>query len=92
MRTPSTLALTRQNLPALRTEFTETDNRCALGAYELAPAGDDAVVSIFASGSEVEIAHEREGTLEANGHPTRVVSVPCIDLFACNNPRITATR
>jgi len=81
MKTPSTLALTRQNLPALRTEFT-ADNRCALGAYELAPASDDAVVSIFASGSEVEIAMNAKEALEANGHPTRVVSVPSIDLFA----------
>jgi len=80
-RTPSTLALTRQNLPALRTEFT-ADNRCALGAYELAPASDDAVVSIFATGSEVEIAMNAKDVLEANGHPTRVVSVPSMDLFA----------
>jgi len=80
-KTPSTLALTRQGLPALRTDFS-SDNRCALGAYELSPAGDDAVVSIFASGSEVELAMKAKETLEANGHPTRVVSVPCIDLFA----------
>jgi transketolase len=80
MRTPSTLALTRQNLAAVRSEY-ETDNRCALGAYELSPAGDDAVVSIFASGSEVEIALAAKATLEANGHPTRVVSVPCMDIF-----------
>ena len=78
--TPSTLALTRQNLPALRTEFS-ADNRCANGAYELAPASDDAVVSIFASGSEVEIAMKAKEALEANGHPTRVVSVPSLDLF-----------
>jgi transketolase len=80
-KTPSTLALTRQNLPALRTEFS-ADNRCAHGAYELSPAGDDAVVSIFASGSEVEIAMKAKEALEANGHPTRVVSVPSIDVFA----------
>ncbi|TCD15459.1 transketolase [Oricola cellulosilytica] len=78
---PSTLALTRQNLPALRTEF-DKDNRCAYGAYEIASAADDAVVSIFASGSEVEIAVQAKSALEANGHPTRVVSVPCLDLFA----------
>src|SRR5690606_10550868 len=54
-RTPSTLALTRQNVPALRTGFSE-DNLCALGAYELATASDEAQVTIFASGSEVEIA------------------------------------
>ena len=77
---PSTMALTRQGLPALRTEFDE-DNRCATGAYELADASGDAAVSIFASGSEVEIAMEARAALEANGHPARVVSVPCLDLF-----------
>jgi transketolase len=77
---PATLALTRQNLPAVRTEFDE-DNRCASGAYELSPASDDAVVSIFASGSEVEIALAAQAALEANGHPARVISVPSIDLF-----------
>jgi transketolase len=77
---PATLALTRQNLPAVRTEF-ETENRCATGAYELAAASDDAKVSIFASGSEIEIALEARDKLEANGHPARVVSVPSMDLF-----------
>ncbi len=66
--TPSTLALTRQNLPALRTEFS-TDNRCANGAYELAPASDDAVVSIFASGSEVEIAMKATGSPRSQRPP-----------------------
>ncbi|MAZ16016.1 MAG: transketolase [Ahrensia sp.] len=80
MQTPSTLALTRQNLAPVRSEY-ETDNRCALGAYELSAASDDAVVSIFATGSEVEIALAAKEALEANGHPTRVVSVPCMDIF-----------
>ncbi|WP_421857352.1 transketolase [Oricola sp.] len=77
---PSTLALTRQGLPALRPEF-DDENRCATGAYELADASGDAVVSIFASGSEVEIAMEARDALEARGRPARVVSVPCLDLF-----------
>ena len=78
---PSTLALTRQNLPALRHEA-EEENRCALGAYELATAGGDAAVTIFASGSEVEIAMAAREKLVAKGHATRVVSVPCMELFA----------
>lgn len=78
--TPSTIALTRQNLPAVRLTMTE-DNLCAQGAYELSAASDDAVVSIFASGSEVEIALQAQEQLQANGHPTRVVSVPCMDIF-----------
>ncbi len=80
VKTPSTLALTRQNLPALRTEFTE-ENPCRLGAYELATADGEAEVTIFASGSEVEIAVAARAQLRRAGHPTRVVSVPCFELF-----------
>ncbi len=78
--TPSTLALTRQNLPTVRTEHVE-ENLSALGAYELAPASDDAAVTIFATGSEIEIAMQARADLEKRGHATRVVSVPCMDLF-----------
>ena len=75
--TPSTLALTRQNLPALRTEFV-TENLCRYGAYELVPAeGGDAEVTMFATGSEVEIAVAARRLLQDRGHPARVVSVPC---------------
>ncbi|MFK5978459.1 MAG: transketolase [Rhizobiaceae bacterium] len=77
---PSILALTRQSLPALRLEYTE-ENVCAQGAYELAAASDDAKVTLFASGSEVEIAMNAKETLEDEGIPTRVVSVPCFELF-----------
>lgn len=78
--TPSTLALTRQGLPTLRKNY-EEDNLCALGAYELMTASDDAKVTIFASGSEVEIAVKARSELENKGIPTRVVSVPCFELF-----------
>ncbi len=77
---PSTLALTRQNLPAVRTEH-EDENICAYGAYELKLASDEAAVSIFASGSEIEIALAAREQLETAGHPTRVISVPCVELF-----------
>ncbi|MGB3537629.1 MAG: transketolase [Mesorhizobium sp.] len=80
-KTPSTLALTRQNLPALRTEYV-AENLCGMGAYELAAAeGGEAAVTIFASGSEVEIALGARKVLQEHGHPTRVVSVPCFELF-----------
>src|SRR5690606_10404028 len=79
-KTPSTLALTRQNLPAVRLEH-EEDNMCARGAYELASASDEAEVSIFATGSEVEIAVAARKLLEDSGRPARVVSVPCFELF-----------
>ena len=86
---PSVLALTRQNLPAVRTEHVE-ENLCAFGAYELETASDDAVVTIFATGSEVEIALAARQQLQSNGHPTRVVSVPSMERFARQSPEYRA--
>jgi transketolase len=77
---PSVLALSRQNLPALRLRFVE-ENMCARGAYELSPASAKAEVSIFASGSEVSLAIAAQAELEKKAVPTRVVSVPCFELF-----------
>src|SRR6266487_4480830 len=78
---PSVLALTRQTLPQLRASF-DAPNRCAAGAYELIPAdGGAAVVSLFASGSEVAIAVEARALLVARKIPARVVSVPCFELL-----------
>ncbi|MBS7540207.1 transketolase [Ancylobacter lacus] len=85
---PSVLALTRQNLPLLRTEATE---RCLTqrGAYEIISASStEAKVSLFASGSEVSLAATARETLEGLGIPTRVVSVPCFELFE-NQPEET---
>ncbi|EJF82819.1 transketolase [Bartonella elizabethae Re6043vi] len=79
--TPSTLALSRQNLPLLRQEY-EEENLCTLGAYELLTASDEAKVTLFASGSELQIAVKAREALEEKGIPTRVVSVPCFELFS----------
>ena len=78
---PSILALTRQNLPQLSSNFLDK-NRCAAGAYEIIPANGKAQVSIFASGSEVAIAADSAKLLAAKGIAARVVSVPCFELFA----------
>ncbi len=77
---PSVLALTRQNLAPQRKSY-EEENRCARGAYVLIDSDDDAAVTIFASGSEVEIAVATHEALAADGVATRVVSVPCFELF-----------
>ena len=89
-QTPSVLALTRQNLPAVRHSYQEA-NLCAKGAYELSPAKGKAQVSLFASGSEVEIAMEAQKLLENNGINARVVSVPCLDLFLAQNEKTRAS-
>ncbi len=78
--TPSTLALTRQNLPTVRLQHV-AENLSAKGAYELSPAGGNADVTIFATGSEVEIALAAKALLVAKGRTVRVVSVPCFELF-----------
>ncbi|MAU95059.1 MAG: transketolase [Fulvimarina sp.] len=77
---PSILALSRQDLPTLRLDEHD-ENRSARGAYEIDPASGEAKVSIYATGSEVEIAVEARRRLEGAGIPTRVVSVPSFELF-----------
>ncbi|MGB8628521.1 MAG: transketolase [Xanthobacteraceae bacterium] len=80
-RGPSVLALTRQNTPQLRQGFDER-NRCAAGAYELIAAdGGSALVSLFATGSEVALAIAARKFLAAHDIPARVVSVPCFELL-----------
>jgi len=77
---PTVLALTRQNLPQLRTNA-PAENPCAQGAYELVAANGDAKVSLFASGSEVEIAVSVQKQLAERGIASRVVSVPSLELL-----------
>ncbi len=80
-RRPSAMALTRQNLPTVRTDHDEA-NLSRRGAYVLADSKGDADVTIFASGSEVEIALAARKQIEAAGRKARVVSVPSFELFA----------
>jgi len=77
---PTVLALSRQNLPQLRTSV-PSDNPCSHGAYELVAASGDAKVSLFASGSEVEIAVAAQKDLAGRGIAARVVSVPSLELL-----------
>jgi transketolase len=77
---PTVLALTRQNLPQLRT-VARNDNPCSAGAYELVAASGEAKVSLFASGSEVEIAVAAQKQLAEKGIAARVVSVPSLELL-----------
>ena len=79
--TPSVLALSRQNLPTVRTEH-KTANLTSRGAYVLAEATGKRQVILMATGSEVEIALAARAALEASGIGTRVVSMPCMELFA----------
>ncbi|MFT6932419.1 MAG: transketolase [Paracoccaceae bacterium] len=82
--TPSILALSRQNLPTVRTEH-KTKNLTALGGYVLADADGARKVILMATGSEVEIAMAARDLLQAEGIGTRVVSMPCMELFAAQD-------
>jgi transketolase len=77
---PSILALSRQNLPAVRTEKADT-NLCAKGAYRVKEAEAERKVIIIATGSEVEIALGAAAELEGQEIGTDVVSMPCTELF-----------
>jgi len=77
---PTVLALTRQNLPQLRTSA-PNENPCAAGAYELVAAQGEAKATLFASGSEVEIAVAAQKQLAERGIASRVVSVPSLELL-----------
>ncbi|WP_294623082.1 transketolase [uncultured Roseovarius sp.] len=78
--TPSVLSLTRQGVKTLRTEH-RNKNMVAQGAYVLADAEGKRQVILMATGSEVEIAMQAREALQAEGIGTRVVSMPCWELF-----------
>jgi transketolase len=77
---PTVLALSRQNLTPVRTKAS-ADNLCSHGGYELVAAQGEAKVSLYASGSEVEIAVAAQKELAGRGIATRVVSVPSLELL-----------
>ena len=80
-RRPSVIALTRQGVPAVRTERVR-GNLCAGGGYVLAEAeGGRRAVTLIATGSEVAIALEASARLAAGGIAAAVVSLPCFELF-----------
>ncbi|MGA8520211.1 MAG: transketolase C-terminal domain-containing protein, partial [Pseudonocardiaceae bacterium] len=81
---PSGLALSRQNLPTL--EGTSPEG-VARGGYVLNPSstanrgGGMPELILIATGSELQIAVKAREVLEADGVPTRVVSMPCVEWF-----------
>ena len=84
-KTPSILALTRQAVPALRSDGA-AENRSAKGAYVLAEAHAGARdVTLLATGSEVGVAMAAREALAKDGIGAAVVSMPCWELFAEQN-------
>ena len=77
---PSILALSRQNLPTVRIKH-NSKNLVSKGAYILKESKIRRRVLLLASGSEITIALAAQEKLEAEGIGTRVVSMPCWELF-----------
>ena len=82
---PSVIALSRHPVALVRHEANDS-NLCARGAYILAEASGEPVVSIAATGAEVGLALEARRQLEAEGIGTRVISMPCVELFEMQDP------
>lgn len=80
--TPSILALSRQNLPSLRSAYT-AENLCSYGAYVLCEySQENPSVTLIGTGSELHLCVEAAAVLKEKGIAVRVVSMPSWELFA----------
>ncbi len=77
---PSAIILSRQKLPFITKNISEK-NKCSSGAYELNISSHNNKVCLIASGSEVALALEVQSSLKQAGVESKVVSMPCQDLF-----------
>ena len=82
--TPTVMALSRQGVPAVRTEY-KSVNLSARGAYILAESIGKRQAILMATGTEVSLAMQAREVLQAEGIGTRVVSMPCMELFTQQN-------
>ena len=80
-KTPSVLALSRQGVPTVRVQH-KRSNLSEKGAYVLAEADGKKKVVLISTGSEVYLALEARTRLQEKGIGTRVVSMPCMELFS----------
>ena len=76
-KTPTALVLSRQNL----TQYDNSGVEALKGGYILKEASAEPKLVMVASGSEVGLIYEAAKAMEAKGVPTRVVSMPCMELF-----------
>ena len=78
---PTLFALTRQSLPPLERSADFRPEHLRRGGYVLRGSRDARALTLVATGSEVALAVTAAARLEADGTPTRVVSMPCPQLF-----------
>ncbi|HEX5328052.1 MAG TPA: transketolase C-terminal domain-containing protein, partial [Acetobacteraceae bacterium] len=80
---PSLLVLSRQAVPAIRTDT--AGNRCARGGYVIAEADGARQATLIGTGTEVSIAMDARASLARDGIAVAVVSLPCWELFAAQD-------
>ena len=78
--TPSVIALSRQKVPYIN-PVNSGENKCEKGAYVVKITSHESNVTIIASGTEVELALKVQEKLLENNIHSKVVSMPCIELF-----------
>ncbi len=76
---PSLLALSRQNLPTVTQNIADDDIR--KGGYVLSECAGEAQITFIATGSEIKLALDAQAALAGEGIATRVVSMPCTNVF-----------
>ena len=78
--TPSVIALSRQKVPYINPKNSK-ENKCEKGAYTVNLTSHESNVTIVASGTEVELALKVQDKLKENNIHSKVVSMPCMELF-----------
>ena len=78
--TPSAIALSRQKVPYINPKNSK-ENKCEKGAYVVNITSHESNVTIIASGTEVELALKIQDKLKDNNIHSKVVSMPCMELF-----------
>jgi len=77
---PSVIVLSRQKLPFI-TETLSNKNMCAMGAYEIKKTNSNPEITLIASGSETYIAIQALDKLKKDNINSKVVSMPCQEIF-----------
>ena len=78
--TPSAIALSRQKVPYINPSNSK-ENKCEKGAYVVNLTSHESNVTLVASGTEVELALKVQDKLKENNIHSKVVSMPCMELF-----------
>ena len=77
---PSAIALSRQKVPYINPSNSK-ENKCEKGAYVVNLTSHESGVTLIASGTEVELALKVQNKLRENNIHSKVVSMPCMELF-----------